>query len=500
MISLSHLKILINNVPKETHGLVLSDICPDDRQNYGSLEKMMSARVINSLQESVIGSEGTMMFLRICEEVTSSLTKVDLQPLERIYKLWYATFFIRSWRKWMKETKFKLKENFITLNAYKCIEINAANLILIIKRFRDEGMEQLFIPTLFNSQANEEIFRILRSMGTMNFTRINFTLLELFHLIGRVELQNNIVYIKLAGKNISFPRNKINDAELNRSKLPTDKEISDTMDRARNAAINDASKFGIHTEPSQIESCDISNDFHSSSEVSDSEDNNFEAAQFNNDEDNVNKSSFIDITLENGTRKTIRKSTYLWTLTDPRKHLSNDRLKRVQEADNNNSKKGKCVNRRLVFRKQISPTQSEQILTLCRNEELLIGDWCIFHMEKNGTDTFIIGNVLSFKYIEGRNANQKKYSWEFAKVTPDEGVDNKRGIEVLACWFEIGLNTTFSMIDSLSNFYINIEHYIATLNCQNIILENNCLKFTNDVAVLQQFQTQLSRIYEMNKK
>lgn len=165
VISLSHLQLLINNVSKEIHGLVMKDICPDDRQNYGSLEKMMKTRVINSLQETVIGSEGTVMFLRICEEVTSSLTKVDLSPLERLYKLWHATFILRAWRKWMKETKFKLKENFISLNAYTCIEVNAVNLILITQKFREEGMEQFFMPTLFNSQPCEEIFRAVSFHG-----------------------------------------------------------------------------------------------------------------------------------------------------------------------------------------------------------------------------------------------------------------------------------------------------------------------------------------------
>lgn len=41
VVSLSHLKILLNNVPKDIHGLTMKDICPDDHQNYGSLEKMM---------------------------------------------------------------------------------------------------------------------------------------------------------------------------------------------------------------------------------------------------------------------------------------------------------------------------------------------------------------------------------------------------------------------------------------------------------------------------
>lgn len=45
LISVTHLKLIINNAKKEDHGLVMKDICPDDRQNFGSLEKIMSQRV-----------------------------------------------------------------------------------------------------------------------------------------------------------------------------------------------------------------------------------------------------------------------------------------------------------------------------------------------------------------------------------------------------------------------------------------------------------------------
>lgn len=41
IISVSHLKILIDNVPKHQHGLVYKDISPEDRQNFSSLEKVM---------------------------------------------------------------------------------------------------------------------------------------------------------------------------------------------------------------------------------------------------------------------------------------------------------------------------------------------------------------------------------------------------------------------------------------------------------------------------
>lgn len=80
-ISIAHLKMLIDSAPKEVHGLVLSDISPDDRQNFGSLEKVMEVRVLNALKMYVI------VYLNICKNVTSSYLSLNMPPLERIYKI-----------------------------------------------------------------------------------------------------------------------------------------------------------------------------------------------------------------------------------------------------------------------------------------------------------------------------------------------------------------------------------------------------------------------------
>lgn len=164
LVSIAHLKLLISSVPKEIHGLVMSDICPDDRQNYGSLQKIMQHKVLDALIEHIVGSDGTVMFLRICAEVTSSLIDEDLLPSERIYRLSHAKFFFRAWRIWLKQHNLSIADNCISTNANSCIEINAENLISVTRKFRDEEMEELFMPTLFNSQPNEEIFRLFRSM------------------------------------------------------------------------------------------------------------------------------------------------------------------------------------------------------------------------------------------------------------------------------------------------------------------------------------------------
>lgn len=96
IVSVSHLKILINRAPKDEHRLVMSDICPDDRQNFSSLQKVMQPWVY------IIDSEATIMFFSVCSEGISACTEIDLPPPDRIYRIWHATYFLRAWKIWLQ--------------------------------------------------------------------------------------------------------------------------------------------------------------------------------------------------------------------------------------------------------------------------------------------------------------------------------------------------------------------------------------------------------------
>lgn len=206
IVSISHLKVLLKTVSKNIHGLVWTDICPQDRQNYGSLEKIMHERVLQALQNSIIDSEATVMFLQMCEQITSSFIDQQMKPSLRIYNIWHALYFLRAWRKWIKSSKYSVTDNFISHNAYSCIEINAHALILSIVKLRDGQKSQMFQPNRFSSQPCEHKFRHMRAMGTANFTKINFTLYEMLHMISRVELMQNIAYSKWDEGSIIFSK------------------------------------------------------------------------------------------------------------------------------------------------------------------------------------------------------------------------------------------------------------------------------------------------------
>lgn len=233
-ISLAHLKILLKRCPKLIHGLTISDIDPKDRQNYSSYEKITSIRVRNALSEHVVGSEATIKYLEISHQITSSFLQYDLMPLERVYRIFNAVFFLRIWSSWLKSSHaYRTDENFITLNCYKCVEINAMNLISLMKQFRNENAHEKFLITLFGSQTCEKMFRHFRSMGTANFTKINFSMFELLNMTRRVEIKNEIDQYKLSDVDIVFPRT-CHVFKTKVTNLPTDDEIEPSVYSQKN--------------------------------------------------------------------------------------------------------------------------------------------------------------------------------------------------------------------------------------------------------------------------
>lgn len=488
--SVAHLKMLLHKVGKGDHGLVMKDVCADDRQNYDALKKIMKPEVSKALAKHVVDSQATIMFLKLCCEISSSLYENNLSPLERIYRIWHANFFLRAWRKWLQKAdlfagenkRYNLTDNFLTRNCYACVEINASNLISIVQTFRDKNLQNMFLPTLFNSQPCEEYFRQLRSMGTINFTKINFTLLQVFHLVSRVELLNECIYFKLKNFDVCFPRNKINDVDLNQFVLPSDNDIKCSIKRAEIDALADAAQLGMLVNSDEVQHCELENvDVFTNKRKRSCRENEDEVykdflnekfpectnLQSYSNEKLQSSNAFIEIMLENGEKKVLRTSTLLWLLTESNGILSNDRLRRVQGA-----KQPKKCCRRLQFDPIIEPSTKSLIV----QEEIKVGDWCIFHKDSDmsGENEFCLGNVLCFQYINGKNAKDKQYTWDFVPVKPPErdNVMNK-GIQVLASWYRLSSVEQLEPISSVNNFYINIENYVVTLSHSPFDLNEN---------------------------
>jgi len=216
-VSITHLFQLIELYSKDKHFLTNTDLNPDDKMNFNAAEKMCSGQVIELLK-NIPDSQGTISFLKIMNNVLKSHLNKTIGVKERLYCLWHSVYLLRIWRcSVMKNNDLTLKNNFITSNAYSCIELNALALINIVKYFSklENGKDlQLFLPWHHSSQACEKLFRSTRSMTSTYSTVVNFSLNDFIRKLTRIEIlnfiQNNlgITAESNSENNLVFPREK----------------------------------------------------------------------------------------------------------------------------------------------------------------------------------------------------------------------------------------------------------------------------------------------------
>lgn len=308
---------------------------------------------------------------------------------------------------------------------------------------------------MFNSQACESKFREIRSSTTSKWTKINYTLLEIFNLIGRFELQDELAYFKFPDYDIKVPRivKKIDQIDIH--EMPTNDQINSTKEEALNDALNDCKKFGMNiVDTSILNICDIKKTI-DSTELEDDEDEGVievigseierKAAQEN--------PAYTTIFDKNGEQKLVRKSSIVWQLTNNLETISNDRLTRVKGPQNNH------------FFSKIS---SDTIITelVMKFDEIELGQWCFF---ESGSKTAIVGRVIGFIYKNGRNESEKQCSLSFVPVSESE-------IAVLASWYQIDSKGTLKRLQTHS--FADINSYLFTVikpsrNNENLFFESN---------------------------
>ena len=120
---------------KDEHGLRERDIDHKDKQNFDAVSRK-AMPLLDRLPDAL----GTKEYITlICYIVDSYLDKA-LHPLARIEKIWYVDFFMRY-------PKYTLQNNFITYNAYMCIELNAHAIITFLHSTKECGV--LYMPWLY---------------------------------------------------------------------------------------------------------------------------------------------------------------------------------------------------------------------------------------------------------------------------------------------------------------------------------------------------------------
>lgn len=223
----------------------------------------------------------------------------------------------------------------------------------MIKKFRTAGTPELFLPMLFSRQPCESTFRQLRSMTSIFWTRINFNLLELLHMIGRLELSNEIVYDKLSA-DVNFPRAQSRTGKCIHYDLPSNDEFIKVLEEAKMLALFDAEQLGMHVSESKINISGIvkhgslNKTFRPSSSESDDEvvdsteeadEENIPMAFLRHNSDKETQKKYVEIDNKDGSSRTVLKSSVIFALIEMSGTLSKDRLTRVQSPSTPKSNK-----------------------------------------------------------------------------------------------------------------------------------------------------------------
>lgn len=256
-INIDHLKQLLKAVSKEQHKLTEETIQAKDRMNFKTVLKICNSEVIGLLEKHIPKSEGTVLYLRVLDNILRSFLDTSLSLLERIKFLWFSLFILRIWKEHILNTKGStLYQDFVTTNAYHCVEINAHGLIFFILFLKENNLDHLFLPDLLGSQQCEAIFRQIRSLSSTFSTVTNASMLEIIGKISKIELMNDITHYKL--KNFNFPRvgkpssshYPVKDRNANplQNHLPTLHQILETIESAKQDAVIYAASLGVKVQ------------------------------------------------------------------------------------------------------------------------------------------------------------------------------------------------------------------------------------------------------------
>lgn len=338
-------------MPKDQHELVKSNLNPNDKQNFASVNKICNQNVINLLQSHVSCSYGTAIFLKALRNIIDSFLDIELKPLERVEKIWHTVFLFRLWRKNIVDNdRTTLKNNFLTNNCYSCIELNAHGLVKILLYLKETNQPNLFLPHLLSSQPWESLFRQVRSMTTTHSTVVNFSIKEILDRVNRIQLQNHITY-ELSDSFV-FPRLNKPFRKPIPTNLPTKFEICIAIEHSKKQAIQDAFSLGLIKDrirrlniPCPIQPLVLETKTNAKKEdyranvlkIDPLKFKSIVLKNFKNYFSNTvvdEASPFVELPRFGEKRIVLKKSSLCWLLRDECCKISSDRLQRVRSKKN----------------------------------------------------------------------------------------------------------------------------------------------------------------------
>lgn len=169
-----------------------------DSMDYERVEHLCRPEVISLFTDEDM--KATKLYLQLIYFIVTAYVDPTTLIEDRIFYAWYAIFFCRMWKTYTEmKGGVTLSNDFITSNANSCVELNGHNLLKFILICRELGKPEVCLVHMLSSQDNEAFFRNLRSLGSTNYTVINFTMREVLFKVRRamtishIEIKHNIV-------------------------------------------------------------------------------------------------------------------------------------------------------------------------------------------------------------------------------------------------------------------------------------------------------------------
>lgn len=498
---LAHIQQVLETFSKEKHNLTQRSIDNKDKQNYSSIPVLCVDGVQECLEELNERSQntGTLMYLKIMRQILHSIFDKSLSPLERIALIWRVVFFCRIWRKWLSLNGYSEKDQFLTSNAYLCIEINAHTILCLLINVMNGNLPKKCLRVwTTGSQACEQTFRLLRSMTGTFSTIVNFTMKGILERINKL---NYVASIECS-EDIVFPRVKRRLLQLNEESEKTFEiplsidEIHHVIVQSKSSAIDNAKKCSMTLH--QYEDTFLMLENINTIEILENEDDNIDVVEevslnlTTNSEctnDDLLQEDLLQIRLQKlnsqgmptYSTKTgkgsvssksyksshfvqyqgafIRKSTALYLLQE-KPILSSDRLMRVRAGSNT-----------------ISEDESSMVETVATS-----GDLFVFRRVDDG-NKMLVGRIVQFSYLNETKRRQE-YSSMYVDLTKDHA-----GIGAFANWYALSDVVDdfvyFSpLIDVFTQGYVSMEKYVCTLPKTYISITQTGFKLPSNMTIL----------------
>lgn len=149
-----HLQELIEKILVTEHGRSSLDLNSYDTMKFKHARNICSSRVLSCVGKNILKQDnrGSIAYLELMQDIIETFLNRELNPVDRLIKIWRSVVFCRIWRaNILKSKTLSLTKNFLTSNLYQCIELNAHGLINIITVIREKEISECFLPWLFGS-------------------------------------------------------------------------------------------------------------------------------------------------------------------------------------------------------------------------------------------------------------------------------------------------------------------------------------------------------------